>query len=155
MSDSLSIKFDSHNMTAALESLGSGLPELARPAAQAGAQVLYDEVLQRVPTSAKGHWFHGTSFAKNGQKYWFDAGSLKGSIYQVFSKDNSGPSNATYHISWNHKGAPYGFMVENGTSRAPAHPFLRPSFDAKSADATKAAEARMEEGVKKLLAGHA
>ena len=101
--------------------------EAARPAAQAGAQVFYDRVRELVPVSLKGHWFHGTSFKKYGTKYWFDAGALKASIYQVYSKDHSGQGFATYHIAWNHQKAPYGFMVEFGTSKAPAHPFLRPA----------------------------
>ena len=103
--------------------------EAARPAAQAGAQVFYDRVRELVPTSLKGHWFHGTSFQQYGTKYWFDAGALKASIYQVYSKDNSGQGFATYHIAWNHKKVPYGFMVEFGTSKAPAHPFIRPARD--------------------------
>jgi len=98
-----------------------------RPAAQAGAQVFYDRVLQLVPSSRKGHWFHGTSFKINGKKYWFDAGTLRRSIYQVYSKDHSGPGRATYHVAWNHQKAPYGFMVEFGTRKAPAHPFIRPA----------------------------
>lgn len=153
MSDTLSVKFDSAKVQAALGSLSAGVGDLVRPVAQAGAQVLYDEAKARAPVSAKGHWFHGTSFAKYGTKYWFDRGALKASIYQVYSKDNSGPTKATYHISWNHKTAPYGFMVENGTSRAPAHAFLRPAFDAKQQEAVNAANARMEQGVNKLLAG--
>ncbi len=101
--------------------------DAARPAAQAGAQVFYDRVRELVPTSLKDHWFHGTSFKLNGTKYWFEAGSLKYSIYQVYSKDHSGQGYATYHVAWNHQDVPYGFMVEFGTSRAPAHPFLRPA----------------------------
>jgi HK97 gp10 family phage protein len=153
LSDSLSVKFDTAKVHAAMGSLAAGIGELVRPVAQAGAQVLYDEAKTRAPVSAKGHWFHGTSFAKYGTKYWFDSGALKASIYQVYSKDHSGPARAVYHVSWNHKEAPYGFMVENGTSRAPAHPFLRPSFDAKQQDAVNAANAKMEEGMNKLLAG--
>ena len=104
--------------------------EAARPAAQAGAQVFYDRVRELVPTGREGHWFHGTSFKKYGTKYWFNAGTLKAAVYQVYSKDNSGQGFATYHVAWNHKKAPYGFMVEFGTSKAPAHPFLRPARDA-------------------------
>jgi len=95
-----------------------------RPAAQAAAQVIYEQARLNVRSSRKGHWFHGTSFKKTGQKYWFDAGTLHDSIYQAFSKDHSGENRATYHVSWNNRKAPYGAMVEFGTSRAPAHSFL-------------------------------
>jgi HK97 gp10 family phage protein len=69
-------------------------------------------------------------------RYYFEPGSLRDSIYQAFSKDNSsefggGYRNATFHVAWNHRKVPYGHMVEFGTSRAPAHPFLRPAYDAK------------------------
>lgn len=67
-----------------------------RPAAQAGAQVLYEEVKRNV--------------AKMGRK----TGNLAASIYQAYSKDNSGPTEATYHVSWNHKKAPHGRLLEWG-----------------------------------------
>lgn len=120
---------DLSGLRARMGSLVCQCAEAARPAAQAGAQIFYDRVRELVPTSVKGHWFHGTSFQKYGTKYWFDAGALKASIYQVYSKDNSGQGYATYHVAWNHKKVPYGFMVEFGTSKAPAHPFIRPARD--------------------------
>lgn len=110
-----------------LKAKAQKVEESARAIAFEGSDVLYKQVLQNVPVGTKGHWFHGTSFRKTGQKYWFDAGSLRKSIYQVYSKENSGEGRATYHISWNKKAAPYGFMVENGTSKAPAKPFIRPA----------------------------
>jgi hypothetical protein len=45
-------------------------------------------------------------------------------VYQAFSKDNSGPNKAEYHVSWNYQKAPYGFMVHNGTSHSAARPFV-------------------------------
>lgn len=122
------VSVDLAALHAKLSGMVGAAEDSARPAAQAGAQVFYDEVKRRVPRSKKGHWFHGTSFKINGKKYWFDAGSLSAAVYQVFSNDKSGPGRATYHVAWNHKKAPYGFMVEFGTSRAPAHPFLRPAI---------------------------
>lgn len=84
-----------------------------RPAAQAGAQVLYDAVKMntrtQVMTSLKAHWFYGTN-----QKYLFDPGTLQASIYQVHSKRNSGPGKDTYHISYNMQKCPYAHMVEFG-----------------------------------------
>ena len=63
----------------------------------------------------------------------------------------SGPGKATYHIAWNHQKAPYGFMVEFGTSRAPAHPFLRPAYTAVATAALRAVRDRMLSEVKKAL----
>lgn len=96
-----------------------------RPAAQAGIQVIYEHARINAPVSGKAHFFYGTSYKKTGQKYGpFPPGHLRDSIYQSFSQDNSSEFKATYHVAWNHQKAPYGFMVHNGTSRAPANPFL-------------------------------
>jgi len=141
----LYINFDSSNCEAALDEIFERACRAVRPAAQAATQVVYDEVLLRAPMSPKGHWFHGTSFKATGQKYWFEAGSLKRAIYQAYSKDNSSATRATYHVSWNRKKAPYGHMVENGTSRAPAQAFLRPGYDASSGRALDAGRAKFSE----------
>lgn len=91
------------SMSIDLASLGLGLDELvdgaeqaARPAAQAGAQVFYDRA------------------KSNAAKLGKVTGNLAGSIYQVFSGDNSGRGRAQYHISWNQKKAPHGHLVEYG-----------------------------------------
>ncbi|MGJ7512346.1 HK97-gp10 family putative phage morphogenesis protein [Variovorax sp. GT1P44] len=142
-------------MTGQVDAMGDAALLQVRPAAQAAAQILYDEVLLRVPSSLKGHWFHGSSFKKTGQKYYFDAGSLRAAIYQAFSANNSGADKATYHVSWNAKKAPYGHMVNNGTSRAAANPFLSNAWDARIADATKAAEARFAQGLQESIGAKA
>lgn len=113
------------------------------------AKVIYDEARAKAPVSTEGHWFHGTSFKINGTKYWFEPGSLKAAIYRVYSPEKSNDESKLYRISWNEKKAPYGFMVEFGTSRAPAHPFMRPAFDRVN-DAIQAGKARMAERIKEL-----
>lgn len=136
MADAFRIDFDSTRLEQALERIGDTAAAAVRPAAQAGAQVLYEEVRQRVPQSDRQHVFYGKR-----AKYVFAPGTLRRSIYQVWSQDKSGPDRSTYHVAWNHRKAPYGFMVEFGTSRAPAHPFLRPAWDAARDRALKAADA--------------
>lgn len=78
----------------------SGLEEdieaAIRPAAQAGAQVFYDAVLQNVNALGK------------------KTGNLARAIYQAYSEQNSGPGKATYHVSWNASKAPHGGLVEYG-----------------------------------------
>lgn len=139
------MRFDSSNCDAALDDIIERAQAAARPAAQAATQVIYDEVLVRVPVSPKGHWFHGTSFKTTGQKYWFEAGALKNAIYQAYSEDNSSADRATYHVSWNQRKAPYGHWVENGSSRAAAQPFLRPAFEASRDRAMDAGRAKFSE----------
>jgi len=108
------------------------------PAAAAGAQLIYQATLQATPHGKKGHWFTGTNYKKTGARYWFNAGNLRASIYQVLSKDNSGPGFATFHISWNYSKAPYAYMVHNGTSKAAAVPFVTMGRE-RSADAAQTA----------------
>lgn len=95
-----------------------------RVGSQAAAQVFYDEAKSRVPAKS---------------------GTLKDSIYQVFSQDNSTASKVTYHVSWNRSKAPHGHLIEFGTSRAPAHPFLRPAYEAMKKQAYEAAVEKMKE----------
>lgn len=139
-----SIKFDAAGLNGALDELAKGAAEQVRPAAQAGAQVLYDEVQARVPVKAKATTRKGKVLPP---------GALKASIYQVYSKDNSGSRHATYHVSWNAKKAPHGHLVEFGTSRMAARPFLRPAYDAKVKEALETANRAWNEGTKKVLAG--
>lgn len=149
MGNSVSITFDPSAAFAGLDRIAAQAGAQVRPAAQAAAEVLYREVKTRVPVSERGHWFHGTH-----QKYFFPAGTLRDSIYQVYSKDNSTEHKvATYHVAWNHQKAPYGFMVEYGTSRAAAHPFLRPAYDAMKNLALTAAKDKFENALAAALPG--
>lgn len=154
VADAFSIKFDTSAVFAGLDALDAKAKENVRPAAQAGAQVLYDEVKVNVGRIGKV------------------TGNLDASIYQAFSQDNSTPERATYHISWNGSKAPHGHLVEYGhiqtrkvyvgsdgkwyTSNTPlpepkqvgARPFLRPAFDAKAQEAVRAAKERFEQGMR-------
>jgi len=145
---SFDAKLDLASAFAGLDQLQATATEAARPAAQAGAQVFYNEVKLNVSRIGRV------------------TGNLDSSIYQVFSKDNSTPVSATYHISWNHRKAPHGHLVEFGhiqtrkvyigsdgnwyTSKtlldAPkqvgARPFVRPAYDAKAQLALEAARAK-------------
>ncbi len=80
----------------AMGKLAKGMDDAVRPAAQAGSQVLYDEVVKNV--------------AAIGVK----TGNLKRSIYQVYSAQNDNKKKALYYISWNSKKAPHGWLVEYG-----------------------------------------
>jgi hypothetical protein len=155
---SVSIAFDRTGASAGLTELESEMLALMRPAAQAAAQVLYDEVKLRA--TALGSV----------------SGNLKDSIYQVFSADQSNATRSTYHVSWNARKAPHGHLVEYGhiqtrkvylgkngrwyTSpvllpaprRVAAQPFVRPAYDAKAGAATAAAAARYTSDLRNLLA---
>ena len=118
------------------------IQEATRPAAQAGAQVIYDQARANAPMSEAAHFFYSrrSKGGKAGQKYLFYPGDLKKSIYQVFSKRKSTDTVARYEISYNVQKAPYAHMVEFGTVRSPANPFLLNALVAKESDAIDAIE---------------
>jgi len=127
----ISVDFDFNKILLKLDKITNAAESAVRPAAQAGAQVFYEEARVRCPVSDEAHFFYGKNSKKSGVRYFFQPGNLRDSIYQFYNKrDSSNNRNAVYSISWNHQKAPYGYMVEYGTSRAPANPFLRPAYDA-------------------------
>lgn len=79
-----------------LDALGDDVEAAVRPAAQAGAQVLYDQVKMNVAGLGKV------------------TGNLDRSIYQKFSPEQSSEGKAAYNVSWNHTTAPHGHLVEYG-----------------------------------------
>lgn len=98
---SFTIRADTAGLEAYLHSLGDKAEDAVRPAAQAGAEVLYQAARANV--------------AKINRK----TGRLAGSIYQAYSKAKSGPGVATYNVSWRTKSgggpqAPHGHLIENG-----------------------------------------
>lgn len=79
-----------------VDQLNEGCEAAVRPAAQAGADIVYAQVKTNVNALGKV------------------TGNLAKSIYQVYSRDNSGRLRAEYHVSWNYKKAPHGHLVEYG-----------------------------------------
>lgn len=116
-----------------------------RPAAQAGAQIIYDRARQLAPISEKPHMFHGT----HGVYGPYQPGNLRDAIYQVFSNDNSYRDVSVYHVSWNANKAPYGAMVELGTSHSPAESFIGRAVVETRAAVRAAIKARYIEEVSK------
>lgn len=116
-----------------------------RPAAQAGAQIIYERARINVRVSKRSHMFHGT----HGVYGPYSPGNLRDSIYQVFSKDNSFKDVSTYHVSWNFQKAPYGFMVELGTSHSPAYSFIARSVAETREEVKNAMKARFIQEVTK------
>lgn len=140
----LRVDFDMSALDAQLDRLQANVAQAIRPAAQAGAQVLYDEVRTNAPRSEKAH------FTK-GKKQQFNPGNLQAAIYQAFSKDASTPGkSALYEISWNKKKAFYGRFVEFGTSKMPAHSFLRRAGESHMAQALRAAAAEFTQRMQQV-----
>lgn len=78
-----------------------------------------------------------------------DTGTLQASIYRVYAKERSSSVRKLYRISWNRKKAPHGHLVEFGTSKMAAKPFLRPAYDRVGA-AIEAGRERMAEVMTQL-----
>lgn len=125
--------------------------EVAMEGVAGMALVIYEDARSRVKISSKAHYFHGRQFKKNGVKYLFQPGTLKSAIYRVYSPEKSSDTFKLYRVSWNHKKAPYGGMVEYGTSRMAASPFMRPAT-ARLPDAITAGKLRMAAKLKELEA---
>jgi HK97 gp10 family phage protein len=152
------IGFNSSAANGWLDGISRASVEAIRPAAQAGAEELYLEALLRVPQSEKAHYFYGNGGVYGadgstavGPTRKFQPGNLRKSIYQVYSKDNSGKTHATYHVSWNRQKAPYGGMVEFGTSRAPAQSFIRKAYTARVDVALQITRATLLDHMKEAL----
>jgi len=142
-SNSLNIRADTSDLKKYLAELGVNMRQAARPIAQAGAQVLYEEARRLAPIGDRAfHFFYGTSWKKYGTKYRFERGSLQGSIYQKYSPDNSIGPRATYHVSYNWKEAPYAGFVEWGTTKMPGKSFIRAAALNKYDEAVEAMKAK-------------
>lgn len=143
----LTLEFDLSALEKQLDNIETAVGDAIRPAAQAGAQVFYDEVKART-LLMKSKEVHYTK----GKKQAYAPGNLHRSIYQAFDDDGSTPNKvASYGISWNKKKAFYGRFLENGTKRMPAHPFMRPSYDAVNQKAVDAVNDRLEQELKGKL----
>jgi HK97 gp10 family phage protein len=120
------------DLEGALERMARGKAEnVIYSGAAAMARVVYTEVKDNVS---------GTKAGMPGVV----TGNLRDSIYWAKDDSLSSPFRAVYSISWNKSKAPHGHLLEFGTSRAPAYPFIRPAAD-KLDEAVKAGQARMRE----------
>ena len=117
-------QLDTRALRKQLQAKAQTLQKSARAIAQTGAQVYYDQVQQNVPVRS---------------------GLLKSAIYQAYADEQSSPGRALYHVSWNKSQAPHGYMLEFGTSRTPAQPFVRPAQGQASARATRAMLSKLQE----------
>lgn len=136
MSNTFAITPDLSGLEALVDAAATALDECARPAAQAGAQVLYEAVLRNVSQLGRV------------------TGNLASSIYQAYSENNSGPGRATYHVSWNARKAPHGHLVEYGhlqryeIARDPEtgrlYPRVRPGMQGKPKPGRRASQAEKD-----------
>lgn len=139
-------------LEADLDKLKDKSQKAARLGSRVGSETYYQAVKATVPVSKHGHWFQGTTAkkavgaaAKRAASYWFESGSLKAAVYQVYAKEST-LNHPEYQIAWNHRKVPYGFMVLWGT-RTPtkANPFITRAADTVKAKAESAMKAKFQE----------
>lgn len=144
----LQFDLDTKSIDDQLAALVTKAQRAARAGAKVGAQVYYDAVKAEAPVSEKAHWFHGSSFKSTGQKYWFESGSLKAAVYQYYQPEST-LANPTYHVAWNHRKVPYGFMVTAGTKRGVrGNDFIGDARKSVQARAIAAMQAEFARGMK-------
>ena len=132
------------NIDAALDRFTSEIQsKVARAGAQEMAQVVYEAAKQNAPVG-------DTVRVKKGSGRVIRPGALRDSIYQVFSLDNSNDNLKTYHVGWNRKKAPHGHLIEFGTSRMAARPFLYPAYEQNKGRLIEAANAKMAQVLKEI-----
>lgn len=134
--NSFSMGVDLSGLDGLMRELGDRAEAAARPAAQAAAQVYY-ETVQRNVASIRRH-----------------SGNLASSIYQAYSQDNSQPGGKqTYHVSWNHRKAPHGFLVEFGHLQryeyykgndGKIRPMVRPGMEGQRRPGRRASQAQKD-----------
>lgn len=134
--NSFGMDMDLTGLDALLSDLADGVQDAIRPMAQAGAQVIYDRVKLNVRALGRV------------------TGNLDESIYQYYSTEKSEDGKrAEYHISWNHKKAPHGHLVEFGykqryryyqTNDGQVRPMVRPGMDGQPPPPRRASQAQKD-----------
>ena len=94
----MTVKFtlDTGALNNLLAGIGDDIKDAVRPAAQAAAQVIYDQAKANVA------------------KIRVNTGNLSSAIYQAFKTNTGTDTRAAYDISWNPKKAPHAGLVEYG-----------------------------------------
>lgn len=115
-----------------IDTTKAAVDEAARPAAQAGAEVLYQAVLQNVRGLGR------------------KTGKLASAIYQAYSPENSQGGRHQYNVGWNSSKAPHGHLVEFGHLQRYAmyqgndgqiRPMVRPGMDGQKRPRSRASQA--------------
>jgi len=164
------ISFDFGDVYKRLDGLaGAAKQHLPRSMLVAAGTVIRDEAKVRAPV------FDGSTALRGGSNVTKppQPGLLQEAIYLAYSDKRSLPEAGrhTYSVSWNAKKAPHGHLLEFGHWRlnaiqggypkkaklpepkwVPAHPFLRPAYDAAISIAMQAAMDRGRERTSELLA---
>src|SRR5215468_3268252 len=123
--------------------------KLVRQAASAGAKVIQDEVKRRAPVRSVPPGSHAgkrVSRKKAERRY---PGNLKGHINR--KRVNRGKGDSVSYDIFPSKHGWYGRLLEWGTRHASAHPFMRPSVDAKGSESIEKFRATIAAGLDRAV----
>lgn len=133
---SFAMEMDLGGFDAFLGELEDGVEAAIRPMAQAGAQIIYERVKLNVRALGR------------------ETGNLDRSIYQYYSDEKSEDGKrAEYHVSWNHKKALHGHLVEFGylqryryyqDNQGRVRPMVRPGMDGRPPPKRSASQAEKD-----------
>ncbi|WP_455852692.1 HK97-gp10 family putative phage morphogenesis protein [Pantoea endophytica] len=121
--------------------------KVLRDATRAGADVLKEEVIRKAPVRTgklKKNVVVVTQKAKR-------RGEISSGVHIRGVNPLTGNSDTTMKTG-DKRNAFYWRFVEMGTSKTPAHPFVRPAFDTRQEEATQAAMKRMNSAIDGVLA---
>lgn len=149
-----------------------------RPAAYAGARILYDEMHLRVPVGHGGlkstlyHWFDdkrstetkkiyriGVNMRLSPHWHLVEYGHIQyfvsyvgsdGNFYTAIRPEMRGKPKPRARASIAEKSAYY-VPLPGGPRQVAAKPYIRPAFDSRIADALEAAKKRMGEKIQELM----
>ncbi len=87
-----------------------------------------------------------------------DTGRTDRALYAKFIREKSGPNQATYYVGVRSgskerrkdRDAWYWRLVEFGTVKMPARPFMRPAFESKKMQAVEAIKERIQKRIKRF-----
>lgn len=119
--------------------------KVLRDGTRAGAEVLKEEVIKRAPERTGKLKRNVVVVTMRGRRNAITSGvHIRGVNPETGNSDNTMKAS-------NRRNAFYWRFVELGTSNMPAHPFVRPAFDARQDEATRAVIARMNKAIDEVL----
>lgn len=120
--------------------------KVLRDATRAGAEVLKDEVVERAPERTGKLKKNVVVVTQKSRR----RGEISSGVHIRGVNPRTGNSDNTMKAN-NPRNAFYWRFVELGTANMPAHPFVRPAYDAREEEAASVAIARMNQAIDEVL----
>jgi HK97 gp10 family phage protein len=116
--------------------------KIGRQAVNAGAQVIKKQAIANAPIWPKPHKLEGVMVPSGNLKKNIVVKKIKSPLVAEYIVTVRGKKKDAY-------AARYGRLVEFGTVKMAAEPYLRPAFDSKKSEAVEAIKAKLIAGIEK------